>query len=230
MAKVAADMNAWVMSEIGATLHEMEQEKKKAETLKFRPKAPAKRFQERYPGLVPQVPDHGHMDVDTLMSDVSDIEDEDDWVIEEYVRIPAHAMHVNVEPTDVGLLVLDGEEESNLFFGPERDEDEDFDEDDEDENGTFLYSRFPCCFETRLTDLPAENYYTADYPEDEVASDDEFDRLAYNYQNGNASDNEEYDDREFEEGGDNDMVLEGADEELAMARIKAYMKHSRAFK
>ncbi|KAH6897061.1 hypothetical protein B0T10DRAFT_172552 [Thelonectria olida] len=209
MSKVAADMNNWVMSEIGATLHEMELEKQKAEATKFRPKAPAKRYQERHPELVRKGPEATDMEIDTPMSDVSDIEDEDDWVIEEYVRIPAHAMYVNVEPTDVGVLVLDGEEDSNLFFGPDRDEDEDLDEDDEDEN--------------------AENYYTADYPEDEVESDDEYNRFAYEYRNGNASDNEEYDNRDYEEVDDDQMVIEGAGDDVAMARIKAYMKRSQAF-
>lgn len=38
----------------------------------------------------------------------------------------------------------------------------------------------------------AEDYYGNDYPEDEVASDDEFDAGAYNYRH-NASDGEEYD-------------------------------------
>jgi hypothetical protein len=52
-----------------------------------------------------------------------------------------------------------------------------------------------------LTDnCKAENHYTADYPDEEVASDDEFDRNAYNYRTGNASDLEEYDE-ELDEGG-----------------------------
>lgn len=38
----------------------------------------------------------------------------------------------------------------------------------------------------------AENYYTADYPDDEVASDDEFGLNPYSFRN-NASDVEEYD-------------------------------------
>jgi hypothetical protein len=41
--------------------------------------------------------------------------------------------------------------------------------------------------------IEAENYYAADYPEDEVDDDDEYDRNAYRYRNQNASDNEEYD-------------------------------------
>lgn len=38
----------------------------------------------------------------------------------------------------------------------------------------------------------AENYYGADYPEDEVASDDEYGQGAYNYRKGRGSDDEEY--------------------------------------
>ena len=133
---MAADMNDWVMKEIGANLQEMEQEKQR--TTRFKPKAPAKRYQERHPEAATSNTESN--DVDMTTGDMSDMEDDDDWVIEEYVRIPAHAMTVNVAPTDVGVLVLDGKEESNLFFGPDRDEDEELDEDEEDENGESLYS------------------------------------------------------------------------------------------
>lgn len=137
MTKVAADMNDWVMREIGANLDSMEQEKQKSERAKFKPKAPAKRYQDRHPGVAPATPQPA--EADTAMSDISDPDDDDDeWVIDEYVRIPAHAMTVGVAPTDVGLLVLDGKEDNNLFFGPERDEDDDLDDDEDDENGTFL--------------------------------------------------------------------------------------------
>ncbi|KAG8665916.1 hypothetical protein FPOAC2_11002 [Fusarium poae] len=204
ISKIAADMNSWVMKEIGANLEEMEQEKHK--TSRFKPKAPAKRYQERHPGV--GASDTNPNDVD--MTENSDMEDDDDWVIEEYVRIPAHAMTVNVAPTDVGVLVLDGKEESNLFFGPERDEDEELDEDDEDEN--------------------AENYYTADYPEEEVDSDDEYGRHAYGYRNGNASDDEEFDNIYYDDENNDDMVLDGDDDEdVTMARIRNYVKRSGAF-
>lgn len=49
----------------------------------------------------------------------------------------------------------------------------------------------------------AENYYTADYPDEEVDTDDEYDRMAYHYRTGNASDMEEYDERD-----DEDFVLD----------------------
>lgn len=40
--------------------------------------------------------------------------------------------------------------------------------------------------------MPAEDYYAADYPEDEVASDDEYGRDDYHFRTSNASDMEEY--------------------------------------
>lgn len=76
------------------------------------------------------------------------------------------------------------------------------------------------------TNLPAENYYTADYPEEEVDSDDEYGRHAYDYRNGNASDDEEFDNDYYED----DMVLDDdEDEDATMARIRTYVKRSRAF-
>lgn len=75
--------------------------------------------------------------------------------------------------------------------------------------------------------VSAENHYTADYPEDEVDSDDEFNRYAYLYRTGNASDNEEFDNDNYSDHSDDDdkIFMEGDDEldhDVAMARIKAY--------
>ena len=42
-----------------------------------------------------------------------------------------------------------------------------------------------------LTECIAEDYYGNDYPEDEVESDDEYDRGAYQYRRG-GSDDEDY--------------------------------------
>ncbi|KAL7923859.1 hypothetical protein ACQKWADRAFT_30310 [Trichoderma austrokoningii] len=210
MDKITADMNQWVLNEIGANLHAMEVEKKQAEKPKFRPKAPEKRYQERYPeATAPQAvstPDT----VDTPMADASEEEgDDEEWVIEEYVRVPAHSMGLDVLPSDVGLLVLNGEQESMLFYGSLEDEDEENDEDDEDEN--------------------AENYYTADYPEDEVDTEDEYDRHAYMYRNANASDEEEFDDNEYDS---EELVMEGQDDDdddARMDRIREFMKRNAGF-
>lgn len=53
----------------------------------------------------------------------------------------------------------------------------------------------PSGFKSLLTRQIAENFYGNDYPEDEVNSDDEFGRGAYNYRHG-ASDEEEFDEQE----------------------------------
>jgi hypothetical protein len=136
MDKIAADMNQWVLKEIGANLHAMEVEKKQAEKPKFRPKAPEKRYQERHPETAVPRPVPTEDTADTPMADASEDEgDDEEWVIEEYVRVPAHSMGLDVLPSDVGILVLNGEQESMLFYGSPEDEDEDNDEDDEDENG-----------------------------------------------------------------------------------------------
>ncbi|KAL6910557.1 hypothetical protein GGI43DRAFT_427181 [Trichoderma evansii] len=211
MDKITADMNQWVLNEIGANLHAMEVEKKQAERPKFRPKAPEKRYQERHPEIAAPPAVSAEDGGDTPMADASEEEgDGEEWVIEEYVRVPAHSMGLDVLPSDVGILVLNGEQESMLFYGSPEDEDEDNDEDDEDEN--------------------AENYYTADYPEDEVDTEDEYDRHAYMYRNANASDEEEFDDNEY---NSDELVMEGQDDDdddARMDRIREFMKRNAGFR
>ena len=136
MDQIAADMNAWVLSEIGANLQEMEAEKKKEQARKFKPKVPAQRYAQRHPGSAERTPVEEEEETkDTPMMDASEEDDDDEeWVIEEYIRIPAKSMGPDVAPGEVGVLVLDGEEDNTFFFGPEEEED-DYDYDEDDENG-----------------------------------------------------------------------------------------------
>ncbi|KAG5959902.1 hypothetical protein E4U58_004817 [Claviceps cyperi] len=217
--KITNDMNQWVLNELGANLQKMESDR---QPLRFKPKSPAKRFHERHPELAAQTPAKSQGDavaneVDGNEDDDDDDDDEDDenndgkWLYDEYVRIPAHSVAVDVSSTEVGILVLGEEEESVLFFGSALDEDDELGEDDEDEN--------------------AENYYAADYPENEVDSDDEFGRQAYMYRHGNNSDDEEFDEILYEE--QDEMVLQGDAEETdnaRMARIKEFMQRNSAFR
>ncbi|KYK57803.1 hypothetical protein DCS_04816 [Drechmeria coniospora] len=211
MDQVAAAMDQWVLDEIGFALHDMQQERPKVS--KFKPKPPAKRFQERHPEFTPSPPPLAEEPIDMTMSDATDDDDEDDWVIEEYVRIPANSVALGVSPMDIGILVFQDEEENMLFFGQSPDDEDDLDEDDEDEN--------------------AENHYTADYPEDEVDSDDEFGRQAYLYRNCNASDEEEYDDMyNSNDERDDEMVIKSDildNDDAHMERIRAFMKRNSAF-
>ncbi|RDA92792.1 hypothetical protein CP533_0773 [Ophiocordyceps camponoti-saundersi (nom. inval.)] len=202
MDRIADDMNKWVLDEIGANLKSQEEERREP---KFKPKAPAQRYHERHPEEKDLVMDDG--------SDGDDGDDDSDWIMEEYVRIPANSVAVGVLPWDIGVLVLDEEYENTLFFGS-LDDDEEEAEDDENEN--------------------AENHYTADYPEDEVESDDEYNIRPYGYRNLGASDDEEFDqvrcsDDDDDDGDGDDVVLDSEDDDEAkMERIRAYMKHQRS--
>lgn len=183
MDRMAEEMNAFALEQIGLNLQKAEEEQKQRfrsanggqsnSQLKYKPKAPTKRYSERHPEPAPEktaeCADKEMVDADAGLSET----DDEEYVIETYVRVPASKMGDNVPPQNVGLLVFDGEPDVAYFYGEGSDSEDEWAEDEEDEN--------------------AENYYTADYPDDEVASDDEYDMNAYAYRTGNASDLEEYD-------------------------------------
>lgn len=230
MAQLTRDMNDYTLEIIGRNLAQMEQtarssdaqrqaerersemsrvanERRKAAYAKYKPK-PAARLAERQAaenagsqetngdGDEEMGEDGaGEGEEDDEMVSGSETDD-DDYVTETYVRIPGHeaakaqaaaeaesAAGNGLAPATIGLLVFDNEPDLEYFYGVEEDSEEEF-EDDEDEN--------------------AENYYTHDYPEDEVSSDDEFDRDAYLYRNGNASDMEEFEEESDGEGESGD--------------------------
>lgn len=84
----------------------------------------------------------------------------------------------------------------------------------------------------------AEDYYGADYPEDEVDADDEFDRNAYKYRTGNASDEEEYDLQDYNDAEDefneyededgNGHIVSGEDPEIAIRKIRQFLSKHRS--
>ncbi|KAI1110284.1 hypothetical protein F5Y14DRAFT_369063 [Nemania sp. NC0429] len=180
MQQLTADMEAYAMQQIGLTLQKaederLEQERSRANTpskLKFKPKPPAKRYAERHPVDVEaqHAVDREMVDAD---AENSNSDSDGDYIIETYVRVPASSIGDHVPPQSVGLLVFDEEPDIEFFYGEDDESEDEWAEDEEDEN--------------------AENYYTADYPDEEVATDDEFDRNPYSFRTGNASDLEEYD-------------------------------------
>lgn len=133
MNRIASDMNQWVLNELGANLHGMEHEGRQAKKPRFKPKAPAQRYMERHPE-----PASASEPRDITMGEATEDEgDDDEWIIEEYVRIPANSVALNVSPLDIGILVLDDDDETLLFFGSMHEDDDDL-EDDEDENGKLI--------------------------------------------------------------------------------------------
>ncbi|KAI3400939.1 hypothetical protein diail_1147 [Diaporthe ilicicola] len=186
MDEITRSMNEFVMQQIGENLARIEERDRKEaaaaakrapsvpspQSSKFRPKAPAKRYAERHP----EAATAQRNTAESLQRmDGYESLSEDEYVIETYVRVSATSLGKDLAPEKVGLLVFDNEPDVGFFFGEEGDSDDEWPEDDEDEN--------------------AEDYYAADYPDEEVDSEDEYNRAAYQYRNGNASDLEEYDER-----------------------------------
>ncbi|KAL1882747.1 hypothetical protein VTK73DRAFT_872 [Phialemonium thermophilum] len=180
MDQLAREMDDYTLQQIGYNLARLNDDNKKSEqaakvvsspaSKKYRPKAPTQRYAERHPEQVPKLTEPE--DISMSESD----SDEGDYVIETFIRIPAGNLAASAPPEQFGLLVFDTEPDIEFFYGAESDSDEEKLEDDEDSN--------------------AEDYYRADYPDDEVDSDDEYDRDPYIFRTRNASDLEEYDQEE----------------------------------
>ncbi|KAL2076130.1 hypothetical protein VTL71DRAFT_1073 [Oculimacula yallundae] len=175
--RLAAEMQAYTLQEIGKTIAANEAQRpppvsRRIKTpSKFKPK-PALRYLERHPEHKVQ----SSMEVDEEYI-VEEMDDDSEYIIDTYIRVPAIALEESEGGhKNIGLLVLESQPDIDEFYREDEDSDEEEDEADEDEN--------------------AENHYTADYPDEEVDSDDEFDRNAYNYRNHNASDLEEFDEND----------------------------------
>lgn len=144
---------------------------------RFKPKPPAQRYHERHANDLPvsKLAEESRND-----QGGDDLMHTDDYIIDTYVRVPAHTLEL--VPMDVGVLVIESEEQMQQFyeFGEDSSDDSDLFDEEIDEN--------------------AEANPNNEYPDEELSSDDEFDLNTYNY-SINASDDEEYD---FDEGRHSD--------------------------
>lgn len=158
--------------------------------LKFQPKPPTPRSQRHS--------SHGETihDETREMRRGSIVDDE--FVVDIYAPLKdtqIEDIDWEMQPTTIGVIDI---EHSDLQIWQEYlediDDEKDWDSEDEDENGEYILHS-TCATqspEVRLLTPLAEDYYGNDYPEDELDSDDEFDREVYKYRNG-TSDDEEFD-------------------------------------
>ncbi|KAK4456251.1 hypothetical protein QBC34DRAFT_13661 [Podospora aff. communis PSN243] len=210
MDELARDMEAYTLSQITANLDRMDLDSAKARAFsqslgsarssRFKPKAPATRFAERHPEYVAERERAKGAATSLVMDEQSgDSTDDEDYVMETYERVPASRLRDQaVPPHRVGLLVFDTEpEHQEFFFGNEGDSSDEFPEDDEDENGRF--SQVMLVGKGNTNWWAAENYYTADYPDEDLDWDDQFDRNPYRFATGNGSDVDEHDDDDDDE-------------------------------
>lgn len=138
--RLAAEMQAYTMQEIGRNMAQAEAERPKpkpAPTIrhstpsKFKPKKPAQRYAERHPG------EHTGMDVDHEYIEEEDV-DESEYIIDTYIRYPAQSFESSGTPKSIGLLIIESQPDIDEFYREEDDSSEEEDEDDEDENGESL--------------------------------------------------------------------------------------------
>lgn len=141
MEQLARDMDAYTLEHIGLNLAKMDEDDEDDRSLgspaksasvtprKYRPKAPAKRYAERHPEAAPLAKPED--DVDMQESDTED----DDYVIETYVRVPASTLAASIPAEQVGVLVFDNEPDIEFFYGAESDSEEEHQDDDDDSNG-----------------------------------------------------------------------------------------------
>ncbi|KAH0536363.1 hypothetical protein FGG08_006761 [Glutinoglossum americanum] len=173
--KLAGELQSFVLQSINT-----QTQSPTSAPLKYKPKAPSTRLHDRETAAAADDTGANSKDADAAMSysSASD-DDEENYVYDTYVReyrsqapeLDPHNAH-----TKFGVLVISPEDREEWeAFADEGDESgNDFNSDEEDEN--------------------AESFYGNDYPEDEVDSDDEYGRAAYErFRNRNASDDEEFD-------------------------------------
>jgi Transcription factor Iwr1 len=153
--RLAAEMQAYTLHEIGQTLARQDAEataeasrlaalKEKSASSpvhkyssKFKPKKPALRYAERHPEEMVKL-EHEAMGMDLDEPHIGD-EDEDmddgEYIIDTYVRIPADALETEAQSKNFGLLVLDSQPDIDEFYREEEDSEEEDDDEEEDENG-----------------------------------------------------------------------------------------------
>lgn len=101
---------------------------------KFKPKVPAQRYAERHPeDKYLETRDMG-MDLDGPYEE-DEMDDDAEYIIDTYIRMPADALETENLPKNIGFLVLDSQPDIDAFYQEEEDSDEEEDDLDEDENG-----------------------------------------------------------------------------------------------
>lgn len=139
-------MQAYTLQEIGHSIAESQAFGAKTPTVttprkpqksKFTPKKPALRYHERHPEQASKLDTTPIVDNNQPYEDHEDTDDDDaEYIIDTYVRVPAEAMGTETAPRDFGLLVLDSQPDIDEFYREHDDSDDEEEDEEEDENGT----------------------------------------------------------------------------------------------
>jgi hypothetical protein len=145
--QLAAEMQAYTLQEIGRNLAASEAETPipvsesshvhKSPPSKFKPKKPALRYSERHPE--DKNPRSSRMETDDQFVD-EDMDDDSDYVIDTYVRMPVELVEFEDQERNIGLLVLESQPDIDEFYREFSESEEEDDEEEEDENGRNSFS------------------------------------------------------------------------------------------
>lgn len=144
--RLAAEMQAYTLAEIGKNIAASQTLKRepnytsshihKSTPSKFKPKAPALRYAQRHPEE--KIPANHDMTMDLNGPYVEDEADDDaEYIIDTYIRMPADALETEGMPKNIGFLILDSQPDIDEFYREEEESEEEEDDLDEDENGNY---------------------------------------------------------------------------------------------
>jgi hypothetical protein len=139
--QLVAEMQAYTLQEIGKNIAASEAETPKVTSVsshirkslpsKFKPKKPALRYSERHP----ESKNTHSSEMETNEPFIEDMDDDSDYVIDTYVRMPVEAVEFTDQERNIGLLVLDSQPDIDEFYREFSESEEEDDEEEEDENG-----------------------------------------------------------------------------------------------
>lgn len=144
--RLAAEMQAYTLQEIGRNLaasqHSHPEPKNtsshihKSSPSKFKPKAPALRYAQRHPEIQTQANHSTGMDLNRDYVE-EEMDDDSEYIIDTYIRMPADALENEEAPKNIGFLILDSQPDIEEFYREDEESSEEEDEADEDENGKY---------------------------------------------------------------------------------------------
>lgn len=140
------EMQAHTLRQIAATMAEDEMKplstptkQANGATHRYTPKS-TQRLRDRHPEIAAQKEESMIQEAEGKM-DVDMDEDEEDFIVETYVRVPVEQLGIGSQEHSVGLLVLEGQVDVEEFYGEEDESDSDLYDEEEDENGKWSHSR-----------------------------------------------------------------------------------------
>lgn len=145
MEQLDKEMQAHTLAQIQATLAANEPKapstptkQVNGSTHRYTPKS-TQRLRDRHPEIAAQKENRQIEEAESKM-DVDMDEDDEDFVVETYIRVPVEQLGIGSKEQSVGLLVLDSQPDIDQFYGEDDESDSDIYDEEEDENGKLIHS------------------------------------------------------------------------------------------